>query len=211
MENVLASLRALDLLSPAREKNGVEFISSYRAAINGARKLTGRDINNGRKLAKDHGNWLGALGYLIVIDIIGLLFRIGGKSKNSNNFIYTLKNFTNLDEKTIHALYALRCSFAHNFSLYNIPNGRTNKKTAKSLCHHFTVTQGKGRLVVFSKYAWDGKEKNKDNCTIINLESLGDLVEEINSKLIAMAKDKKLLFSREGNIILQERIYYRKR
>lgn len=211
MKDILESLKPLMLICPPKEKGGKVFITPYMAVLRDARYLSGRDVKNGKKIKNiDHGSWLGALGYLIAIDIIGSWY-VFGEINNENDFLYALKNTTDLDDKSRYALYAFRCSFAHNFALRNIPN--KNEKDAKKIellrvC--FTVSQGKGLLIKHSQKPWDGEELSEDSTTLVNLEVLGDLVEKIHRQLLKMGIEDKLKLSYKGELACKTRITYKK-
>lgn len=101
-----------------------------------------------------------------------------------------LKLFTLLNDDKIDAIYALRCSFAHDYSLFNIP---TNGKP--SLFHYFQVHQGEnGEVVYLPEVRWDGNHQNQtpQNLTKVNLELLGDLVEGICTNLKNLAEKDEL-------------------
>jgi hypothetical protein len=150
--------------------------SGFVAALRDARQATKRDPDSGAKIpTANHGSWLGAMGYMALLDQIGSCFKPREESVQQGNTIRTaLKYFSNLSDDEIDALYALRCAFAHDYSLYNIPSNRR-----RSLQHQFAVGVGAGPIVSFPKMPWDGDYNNKtaENETVINLEAFGDLVE----------------------------------
>lgn len=185
--------------SSEREVAGMIIKSPYVGVLQEARKATNRDIYSGEKVINtSHGSWLGAVGYLIAVDHTGDRFSVNNKNKQKkleeiekitklNSFIKTLIVFSSLSTKEIFALYALRCSFIHDYALFN------NKR--KEFIHHFSVTQGQpGKLVIFPKKHWDGKMENRKeyNTTIVNLELFGDLVENTHLKLMKLADQSKL-------------------
>ncbi len=170
-----------------RSEGEIYFFSGFMAALRGARGLTARDLVTGEKTEGDHGNWLGAIGYLILLDQIGKCFKPLAIEKvpDGNPISVALKLFSTLEPLEIDAIYALRCSFAHDFSLSNIP-----KSGKKSLYHFFLVHQGAdGPLIRLPKESWDGNQENKNqsNQTAINLELLGDLVDNICIQLKDLA------------------------
>jgi len=163
----------------------VDVFSSLVALLRDCRELTGRNTETGKRNHshdKDKSdNWLGAIGYLTVLDQIGKCYRLTKKEQITNNsIIKALKYFSDLDEDEIFAIYALRCSFAHDYSLFNI---NTNKK---GFTHHFTVTgHGYHRIINLPSKPWDGDFGNRkvDNMTVINIPLLTDLIEDIINKL----------------------------
>lgn len=175
---------------PFNDSDGCTWKSPYMAALIDARKVTARNIRTGEKLNKEHGCWLGALGYMALIDHVGGIVRLKNEDKDDNDFLSALKYFTNLNDKQRKALYALRCSFAHNYHLYNV-----NKKEMGKT-HHFAVTSGSksNDVIIFPEKQWDGDHKTKgdQNKTIINLELFGDLVEEMHNEIIRKIKSNKV-------------------
>lgn len=180
-------------------KGSVEFKSPYIAALIDARLATGRNKKTGKKLKKSHGSWVGTLGYMALLDHLGKIIRPKETKRNytgKNNFIRALMVFTDLKNVEIDSLYALRCSFAHDYSLYNIPD---NKKD--SLVHLFKVKQGEGgELVVFPKKTWS-EDFNDISETVINIELLGDLVERIHKNIIKGIHSNEVEFLSNANIL----------
>jgi len=181
---------------------GYEWKSPYFGALIDARKATGRDIHSGEKIiAEGHGSWLGALGYMALVDHVGGIVRkkrIIDSSKN--DFLEALGSFTNLNEKERKILYALRCSFAHNYHLYN------NRIKDKDKLHHFRVTSGLDgqSLIIHPKKQWSGRHgkrfKNDLNTTTVNIEIFGDLIEKMHQNIVdcvnnnqVFIKDKSLI------------------
>jgi hypothetical protein len=172
---------------------GIHIFSGFAAALRDARKVTGRNINTGDKLSGVlHGSWLGALGYMTLLDQIGKCFKPKSKPVISDGsaIFKALRYFTNLSEDEINAIYALRNAFAHDFSLYNRhPGGNQN------FTHRFMVITGtNGPLVKLPKLGWDGDYNNmiEDNCTVINLELFGDLMESICNDIFVLANSRQL-------------------
>ena len=119
-----------------------------------------------------------------------------------NSFIKALIYFSDLSYEKILALYSLRCSFVHDFFLFNI-----NKKNSL-LTHHFVVTQGPGEIVTLPNIKWDGDLKNRNvNVTKVNIEMLGDLVEKIHKELLKLTESKKLKLNK--GIKLENLTYYK--
>lgn len=198
----------LDYLDPSREliENGRINKSPYVAALQHSRHATNRNENTGEKIiGKKHNSWLGAIGYMIVLDIIGSNFSISVRKNKIDeiknelrpqkipSLVKALGYFSNLPCKEIFALYALRCTFIHDFFLYN------NKNI--NYLHHFQVTDGKGKVVTLPNIKWDGDLKNRNiNITIVNLEALGDLVEEIHRKLLNFTRKNVLKINVGANL-----------
>lgn len=180
-------------------------LSAYIAAIRDARVATGRDADNGKKINPAcHGNWLGAMGYLALLDQIGKCLKPkfkDGLTSETYAIIKALSNFSDLNEYEKYAIYALRCSFAHDFSLFNIP--KNNNKNKDKLLLHFVVVDGDtAPLVTFPDPGneWNGelKDKSAKNRTLVNLEKLGDLIEEICRKIREYADLDELEITLDG-------------
>jgi len=176
-------------------KAGMHLHSCLMEAVREARKATGRYIHTGKKIpGRHHGSWLGAIGYMILLDHIGDCYKpIESQLSRSNGYLRALEYFTNLGERDRNALYALRCSFAHEFSLSNIPKCRRESLKGR-FQHRFVVCVG-GRFVVrLPKRCWDGNHDHiSDECkTWVDLEGFGDMVEEVVASLKELEKHKKL-------------------
>lgn len=180
--------------------DGKTMKSPYAAVLIDARGVTGRDINTGEKINSERcGCWLGAVGYAIAIDHIGDRFFHKADEKRKKSLEDKLKNkkayssfakaliyFSSLSLEQILALYALRCSFVHDYFLFNNRN--------RFLNYHFSVCRGgDGELINFSQ-DWDGNLDTRadNNKTKVNIELLGDLVETIHQKLLSLLDDDKL-------------------
>lgn len=171
------------------ESSPLTFFSGFCGALKDARKMTGRNIETGAKDGSNQfghlGSWLGTIGYLSLLDQIGGCFkRVGGPSveENKSGIIKALKYFSNLDDNQINAIYALRNSFAHDFSLQNV-----GKRAG--LTHHFEVGNSPIEpLIILPSNPWDGilESKSKKNMTKINLQALGDEVEKLVKNLIQL-------------------------
>jgi hypothetical protein len=156
--------------------------SCFKAALCDARKTTRRQSNGTtKKSGTNHGNWLGAIGYMTLLDQIGNCLKPKDKaqSKYKTGLKRALDYFSDLPETEINALYALRCSFAHDYSLINIDShyDQQNKQKDK-LSHRFHVNIS-GKIVDLPSKKWDRNFKNRSNVTSVNLVAFGDLVEQI--------------------------------
>lgn len=182
----------LNLETSIDEKTTV--FSTLILLLKDCRTITQRDLITGArdKLNDKSHNWLGAIGYLTVLDQIGKCYGVNEKSlPQSNSIIKALLSFTTLKNEEAQAIYALRCSFAHDYSLFNINNQK------KGLTHHFTVTgHGFKRLIGLPKKVWDGNVANKaiENMTFINIPLLTDLVEDIVNSIQPLFLSNQLQF-----------------
>jgi len=183
-------------LTNISQGQNINYFSGFVAALRDARKFTKRNQDNGQKLTDDscgdHGSWLGAIGYLSLLDQIGKCFkpRAASTINNENSISKALKYFaTHIPDAEVDAIYALRNAFAHDYSLYNINANRP------SYTHHFTVIQSPVHpLVRLPQIQWDGNIANRtqNNLTVINLEALGDTVEQICLSLLQLANNNDL-------------------
>lgn len=168
--------------------------SCFMGALRDARKFTKRNQDTGKKLADDscgdHGSWLGTIGYLALLDQIGGCFKPKGIATITGNcVIKALRYYTSISQRDADAIYALRCSLAHDFGLFNYNPKKPN------LTHLFTLHQSpSGPVVKLPTIQWDGDYQNivPDNSTWINLEALGDMVEEIYLELLRLASKSEL-------------------
>src|SRR5690606_19913858 len=156
-------------------------------AIKNARELSGRDIITGKKnkclntesLERqiinntfDGNKFLALVSYLIIIDLIGNIFKLKNKSEIKDNFKHTLKHFnTNIDEEQIKSLKNLRNSLAHKFSLGNeteifildyTENLNNNIVERSQEIYHSNIR---------------ATPKSEKNMTSINFENICELVE----------------------------------
>ncbi len=166
------------------QQQGTLFFSGFMHALREARNATARDPVSGQKLPGSegkHGSWLGAVGYFALLDQIGKCVKLRSVARERANAItQALKHFSTLGSHEIDALYALRCAFAHDYSLINVNAGMP------SLTHVFAVGQGATPAVVsLPATRWNGDlTAIGPTCqTVVSLEAFGDLVETIVTKL----------------------------
>ena len=181
------------------EVNVSGIFSSFTIALSEIRKTTARDLKTGKRINHYESNsWLGAIGYMSLLDMLGSCLKPISKSETDKRAIVRiLKYFANLSDEEISALYALRCAFTHDFSLYNI-----NFKD-QELMHNFVIRFGSNHSAIeLPKKYWDGKFENRsdDNQTIVYLEKFGDIVEDICKTIILLAKDDKLEIALKGGV-----------
>ncbi|WP_133805921.1 hypothetical protein [Kribbella caucasensis] len=187
MQNYMPEKNAIAMhLSYRPAQNGLHIYSSFAAALRDAREATGRNPDTGELINPHrHGNWLGAIGYMILLDQIGECFKPRpAAAVSGNSFSKALSYFTNLPEPERQALYALRCCFVHDFALYNI-NHRDS-----SLTHHFEVHASlDAPLIHLPRVRWDGNRsaRGSDTATRINLTAVADLVESVAGELFQLA------------------------
>lgn len=162
-------------------------VSGLVAVLRDARGATGRHID-----ALDPGpperpaSWLGALGYLIFLEHVGRCLRPkSALPMKVEPLVKALSFFTVLGEREAFALYALRCGFAHSYSLWNRPRRGTPERRAL-LTHHFKLlVEGGGPVVALGTQLWDGNPPSRGplNWTTVDLWALGDLAEDVFARL----------------------------
>jgi hypothetical protein len=166
--------------------NGVKYVSSLIAFLTDARKAAGRD-SDGRLQAGQRGeSWLAATAYLGLLDQIGTSFTVVGTSPTGRAIEHALRTFSAVkDQPTLDALYALRCALVHDYSLANPPY---KGQKASSLTHFFRLTADSTTpLVQFPSVRWDGDYAKvfRENETLVNLQKVGDLAEDVVARLRA--------------------------
>ena len=189
-------------------KNGLIYFSGFSGALIEARQAANRR-DDGTKIPNiKHGAWLAAVGYFALLEQIGNCFKPRETEVrvyyNENGIKKALKYFSPLSKAEIDALYALRCAFAHDFSLSNLktPNSKH--------VHHFKITEGVGTLLVlYPKVEWDGNFEtiSAETTTVVNLELFGDMVEKLISRLLEMSEKDQLEIILKGGASELERRY----
>lgn len=166
--------------------------SSFNMALYEIRRITKRDKLTGKRNSSyENCSWLGAIGYMSLLDMIGACFKPKNKTtiEENRDFVRALKYFSEgLTEDQMLALYALRCAFMHDFSL-------CNNHSDPKLSHIFIIRIGNNDNVVeLPATYWDGRydNKSKNNQTIVYIEKFGDIVEEICKKIVLLAKNNEL-------------------
>lgn len=170
-------------------------------ALNDARKISGRDISNGNITNNilENGqsflnpySFIGVVNYLLILELIGEIFRLKTFTTNKKNCIYkALKQFSNsLTDKDIDTIIALRNSLAHNYGLINIP---ADPKEYTTKLHKFIVINSTtNNLIRYPIKLWnkDYTDKSVDTSTQISVIQLQDLIETVyNNLVIEIEKD----------------------
>jgi hypothetical protein len=201
------------LVSTQNEKNTVsqylngEFVnsnktckSSYFAALLHARELGGRCIKSGSiERVEQIGSWPSACLYLTLIDHVGNIFAKKSKISNSpNSFLKALESFTSLEEEERKTLYQLRCSFLHQFNLYNVGNSGYEDR-------HFIVHRGQP-LIVFpkEKFSGDLSKISSNNATLVSLPEIANLVESIHTEITSLLLKNELEINVPNGITLEQ-------
>lgn len=192
--------QAIEKFLTAPSDGNVQFFSTLYKGLVDCRSATNRDMQTGKKLAdKEHDSWVGALGYLALLDLIGTCLTRGGRNVTAlgegNPFVHALEVFTDLKTGEIAALYALRCAFAHDFSLYNIHPSKPE------LTHYFNLLiDADAPLVRPATTPWLGNYKHRppECATAVGLTRIGDLVEGVYADLLRLARHDELTIRLEG-------------
>jgi|APTNR8051073442_1049403.scaffolds.fasta_scaffold00090_13 hypothetical protein len=155
-----------------------QYFNGFTAGLRDSRRMTGRDPDSGVVVHPEQTVcWLGILGYMILLDQLGKCFRPkGAKPRSRNGFKSVLRDFAGLNDADITALWALRCTLAHDYSLV--------AEDAKSgyLTYHFRLIGGNAPpIVTHPKTPWHGRlgVDYDDDATTINVELFANLVETI--------------------------------
>ncbi len=145
------------------------------------------------------GNWLGAMSYMAILDQIGTCYKHKAKAQGinlpTNSIEKALFYFSDLEDDSRKALYALRCAFLHDLSLLNLDDMRKGKPPRQKYVHHFLVydhpTEG---TIELPANEWQGviADRTNDNGTKVNLEWFGNLVEDVYKKLLSLEEDNLL-------------------
>ena len=122
--NIMPDEQAIILyLTNISQNQSITYFSGFVAALRDAGKFTARNQDTGMKIQDDscgnHGSWLGAIGYLALLDQIGGCFKPRNVAQIQGNSINkSLRYFYNtLPLPHVDAIYALRNAFAHDYSL----------------------------------------------------------------------------------------------
>jgi hypothetical protein len=158
----------------------IQLRSSLEASLTNCRSATNRDANGNVPPGADAGSWLGAIGYLALLD------QIGGAVTNlqprrtpsgGSRVERALAHFTDVTGDEATCLYALRNSLAHDFSLVNVPPAKMGSMRRRKLTRLFTLTRGAPALIQWPVSDWTPKRPNRGDATIVDVQLLGDLVE----------------------------------
>jgi hypothetical protein len=170
---------------------GVQYKSSLVALLRDARGAAERDLETGQVLpGRQSTSWLGAAGYLILLDQIGSCFiEPGQQMTNEVPLVHAVRTFSHVkDEPTLKALYALRCALAHDYALFN--DGSTRDGRVRPFLRHAfnfcaDTTSPLVRLPAKTRSgAYDPERPPpEDEITVVNLRKVGDVAEEVVADL----------------------------
>ena len=157
--------------------------SSLEASLKNCREATNRDGNTGTPLPPGvNGSWLGAMGYLALLDQIGNSVRHRKHPRapsGKTGFEHALAHFSTITDDEAVCLYALRNSLAHDFSLVNVPPPRIKGARRKALTRLFTLSRGEPNLIRWPTRNWSPNNPRRTDATVVDVGHLGDLVEGV--------------------------------
>jgi hypothetical protein len=200
-------------LYPTRPRFGVQYKSSLIALLTDARSAAGRDPDTGLVVSPDHTrSWLGATGYLILLDQVGTCFRQVGVSVVADNPIArAVKQFSHItDDARVDVIYALRHALAHDYALFNA----NSKHPGRQHAFNFTADDHTP-LVVLPRRPWNGSYDADspiapEETTVVNLQALGDLCEEIVATLRRLHERERLDITLDlAEFMVRYGLYYR--
>jgi hypothetical protein len=173
----------LECLARETERDGVKWRGSFEAARDDARGATGRDRTTGAVVDHDRGaSWLGAVGYLVLLDTIGSALRpVDSPVVGEFGIRAALRHFApEVDADEREAIYALRCSLAHSYGLIY-----RRKHTYVFTLVYFP----NGDLIRLPEARWNGDLSaiGPEHRTYVNLWALGDLAERVAQTVESLA------------------------
>ncbi len=182
------------------EHDWVENFSSFSQCLALARHETRRDQISGEKFKGEiHSSYLGTSGYFSLLDQVGNCFIPNNpKDASLKGLKSSLLEFTDLSQDDRDSLYALRCSLAHDFSFVNKDPERDRKGR---YFRRFTVVSDDSYGVIHAadqKWTGDLSDNSPEVFTLVNLEALGDLAEEVVRKLKQLVDTDAISIRLEG-------------
>jgi hypothetical protein len=172
---------------PVAPPEGYEGVheSTLHAALRDCRRAQNCDDWTGylaRGEEADH--FLGAVGYLCLIDQVGSAIGLGGGRYETGGLATkkapyrALYDSTDLSAEVIEAMYGLRCSLAHDYSLVN--------KHWRPERQHLYIFSGGSDLVQLPSPTrrWDGEwveDSSERQPTPFNMRRIGDVAEHVVS------------------------------
>lgn len=177
---------------------GHQVISSFWAGLRDARAVNDRHAETGAIETDRPPSWIGAIAYLCFIDQVGTVLRRPSRRApdRMNGFLRALHYFApQLSIEESEALYALRCSLAHNYSLSN-PSERPLRR------HIFLLWPSGAPLLQLPEIPWSGQyvgsSPEPNARTQVCLEAVGDLGEQVAASILECHAD--------GDLAADERI-----
>lgn len=187
--------------------------SSLSAALRDCRNAQGRDGVGRLPQGAEAASWLGAVGYLCVLDQLDSAIQPKAKPSPTGNF-GVLNQFLDGSAPTepeVEALYGLRCALAHDYSLLNEGRGRK----AELRRHIFQLSGGPDQLLKLprSDHRWDGvygDDSARHDPTVVSLPAVGDLVEKLVASVrAAHVRGEVEIACPGGAVEMSERYFFR--
>jgi hypothetical protein len=187
----------------AETTNTLSYTSLFWALVRDARLTANRDLDTGLQLETNWSQpkqliWPSSLLYMVLMDQMGTAFQPKGSSpKHTQGFRNALDLFATkvapLTEEDQAALYALRCSFAHDYSLINIPGDQKRS----DLFHLFKLIwtpDPSEALIELPPIPWDGTLGlgTPNYRTVVNLWKFEELAESVVGHVQELARADEL-------------------
>jgi hypothetical protein len=172
--------------------------SSLIALLRDTRGVTHRDEHGhyaDEEEAEHSQSWIGAIGYLLILDQVGTCFSKAREWETSGiAIVRALRYWASEDVSAgeAQALYALRCSLVHAYSLWNPGYSVENPgEVIERQRHRFVlvadVTSPIVRLPPQSQRGKAGRSIADTGETLVNLRAVADLVESIVTERLPAA------------------------
>lgn len=163
----------------------MHFRSSLDAVLDDVRAVVGRDPTGAIVHSDLSRRWHGSIGYLVLIDQLSKALAVPHEVEGGNGFErWLVWDGTVLSDEAA-AIYALRCSFVHQYGLLNVGQGRTDERKAE-LTHLFALTATGGDLVRLGdrrNVPTDPAQLHTMGTTYVDLMSLGNVAESLVANL----------------------------
>jgi hypothetical protein len=201
----------VDVVSPFGGRH-VRVRSSLEALLTDAHRATGRDDEGDVIDAGRLGTWLGAMGYLALIDQVGKTVRWTDRAGVGRTDFEAILSQAGVSAADAAALYALRNAMVHSYGLANEHARRPE------LQHFFQLNiWGGSPLVEHPARPWSGDPNDvADQTTTVSLEAVGNLGEvlvldlaesfgrhrniEINPALTPASMRRKVFFVHDSDV-----------
>jgi hypothetical protein len=214
-EVLTAYLGQPEFKRPPRMGGGYLLESSLSAALRDCRGAQGRDVSGHLPEGAEAPSWLGAIGYLCVLDQLNTAVRHRTTARRPGHFDVIRQFLPNeLSDEEVEALYALRCALAHDYSLSN--QGAGGNAERKALLHHsFQLAGYREEMLQLPREdrRWNGvfgELGNDHDPTPVSLRSVGDFVESLVAEIRdAHPRGEVTIACPGGAIEMKERYFFR--
>lgn len=135
----------------------------------------------------------GVVMHLMLLDLVGSLFKRSDSLEDSgrNHIIHALTDFSDVDIEYKDSVRCLRNTLAHNFSLATMPS--KNEKLIRKFILDFSSY---GPWIKNAVQPWTGDyaDKKEDTSTIINVNGICNMVENVINEVYKAYDEGKLRF-----------------